>query len=127
MPVIAVYARASKDRAEKRISTSRQIAQATKLAGELFPGVEVHPYEDNDLSAADPNVFREHYHRMLGDIRRGEVVEVFAHAQPRVVRQPSEWNELVVTLTKAGITKIHTVLGGVIAGWTRGTDWWGRL
>ena len=115
MQVIAVYARASKDRAERRISTARQIFQATKLANDQFPGVEVRVYEDNDITAADPKVERPDYNRLIADIRRGDVAQVFCHAQPRLVRQPAEWNELVVTLTKAGITKIHTVLGGVVA------------
>ena len=53
---IAVYARASKDREEKRVSVDRQVARRVKLADELFPGVAVIHYVDNDLSGADPTV-----------------------------------------------------------------------
>jgi DNA invertase Pin-like site-specific DNA recombinase len=115
MQIVAVYARASKDRELKRVSTARQITQATKLATELFPGVPVRTYEDNDLTAADPSVERPEYKRLVADIRRGDVLQVVCHAQPRLVRQPAEWNELVVTLTKAGITKVHTVLAGPVS------------
>jgi DNA invertase Pin-like site-specific DNA recombinase len=115
MHVIAVYARASKDRTERRISVDRQVAQTTAMMQGLFPELPIRVYVDNDLSAADPEVFRPDYQRLIGDIRRGEVAEVAAHAQARLTRQTSEWDDLVVTLTKAKITKVHTVLGGLVA------------
>jgi DNA invertase Pin-like site-specific DNA recombinase len=111
---VACYARASLDRKEQRISTGRQIARGQHLADDLYPDVEVRVFCDNNKSASDPAVFRPEYDNMLKAIRRGEVVSVITHEQSRLTRQPSEWDELVVTLTRAGITKVHTVQQGSI-------------
>jgi DNA invertase Pin-like site-specific DNA recombinase len=112
---IADYARASKDREEKRISTDRQLDEGEKLANDLFPGVAVRRYCDNDITAADPDVERPDYDRMIADIRRGQVLAVVTHRQSRLTRQPSEWEDLMITLTKAKVDKVHTVLNGPIA------------
>ncbi len=80
----------------------------------LYPGTEVRIFDDNDKSASNPEVFRPKYNDLLGAIRRGEIRAVIAHEQSQLTRQPSEWDELVVTLTKAGIGKVHTVQQGVI-------------
>lgn len=112
---VAVYARASKDREEKRISTARQLTEGVKLAGDQFPGMPVRTYEDDDLSGADPNVERPDYNRLIADIRLGHVVGVVTHRPSRLTRQPTQWQELVVTLTKAGIKTIHTVHNGQVA------------
>src|SRR5262245_56439488 len=110
MPVIAIYARTSRDREDKRVSIRRQVERCTKRANDLFPGVEVRAYDkDNNKSGADPDVVREDYERLLNDIRRGQVAQVVVHEQSRLTRQPQQWNQLVVILTRAGIEKIHTV------------------
>lgn len=111
---MAVYARASKDRSELRISVDRQVARGTKLAGELFPGLEAVVYADNNLSGADPDVDRPGYNELLAAIRRGDVAEVVCHEQSRLTRQPGQWDELVIVLHKAGIAKVHTVMKGVV-------------
>jgi DNA invertase Pin-like site-specific DNA recombinase len=115
MHVIAVYARASKDREDKRVSTSRQVARGTALAEALFPGVPVRTYVDNDKSGGDPDVVRDGYNQLIADVRAGAVAQVVCHEQSRLTRIPGVWDDLVVTLTKAGITKVHTVQNGVVA------------
>lgn len=112
---VAVVARASLDREDKRISTDRQVARGTRLAGELYPGVEVRTFVDNNKSGSDPDLHRPGYEAFLAAVRRGEVVAVVAHEQSRLTRIPEVWNALVVTLTKAGISKVHTVQQGAIS------------
>lgn len=111
---IAVYARASRDPSEQRISVDRQLARCRAKADDLYPGAEVETFVDNDRSASDPDVTRPGYEALLGAIRRGEVAEVVVHEQSRLTRHPSQWDELVVTLSRAGITKIQTVQQGTI-------------
>ncbi|HEY1444754.1 MAG TPA: recombinase family protein [Acidimicrobiales bacterium] len=114
MPVTGIYARASKDPNDKRISCDRQIERCTKLAAELFAGDPVLVFEDNDRSGADPNVERPGYENFVAAVRRGDIGQVVVHEQSRLTRQPQQWEELVVTLTRAGITKVHTVQSGVV-------------
>jgi DNA invertase Pin-like site-specific DNA recombinase len=111
---IAVYARASRDPRERRVSVNRQLKLCTDRARELWPGTPVEQYHDNDLSAADPTVVRPDYARLVAAIRRGDVVAIVVNEQSRLTRQPSEWEQLVVTLTKAGITKIETIRNGPV-------------
>jgi site-specific DNA recombinase len=116
MHVIAIYARASSDRSLRRISVDRQVEQCTDKAKELFPGMEISTFIDNDKSASDPTVERPQYNALIAAIRRGEVKELVVHQQSRLSRQGAgDWDQLVVTLTKAGIEKVHTVLNGTVA------------
>jgi DNA invertase Pin-like site-specific DNA recombinase len=111
---VALYERASKDEEDRRVSVSRQRSRCEALADSTFPGVPVVHYTDNNLSGADPDVERPQYQAMLAAIRRGEVSAVVCHEQSRLTRQPAQWDDLVVTLTKSGITKVHTVQGGIV-------------
>jgi site-specific DNA recombinase len=115
MPVTAIYARASKDRDDRRISTDRQLERCRKLAADLFPALPVREFVDNNLSGANPDVTRPAYDALVAAIRRGEVSEVVAHEQSRLTRQPGQWDDLVITLGRAGIDKIHTVQQGPVA------------
>jgi DNA invertase Pin-like site-specific DNA recombinase len=112
---VAIVTRASLDREDKRISIDRQEARCRRLADELCPGVEVRVFPDNDKSGSDPDVHRPGYEAFVAAVRRGEIGVVVVHEQSRLTRIPEVWNALVVTLTKAGITKIHTVQQGTIS------------
>jgi DNA invertase Pin-like site-specific DNA recombinase len=112
---VANYARASRDREELRVSMGRQLSRGHKLAEDLFAGLAVVDYWDNNKSGGDPDVVRPGYDAMVAAIRRGEVADVICHEQSRLTRIPAVWDELVVTLTKAGITKVHTVQQGTVA------------
>jgi DNA invertase Pin-like site-specific DNA recombinase len=112
---VAIYARKSKDPTEQRISVNNQLASCRKLAAELFPDLPVLEFEDNDLSGFDPSVIRPGFNDFLSAVRRGEVAEVVVNEQARLTRQgPLQWEDLMVTLNRAGISKVHTVLSGVI-------------
>ena len=115
MTSVAVYARKSRDPEEQRISVNNQKAACRKLAAELFPHLPIVEFEDNDVSGFDPKAVRPGFEAFLAAIRRGEISQVVVNEQARLTRQgPTQWEDLVVTFTRAGITKVHTVLGGVI-------------
>jgi DNA invertase Pin-like site-specific DNA recombinase len=114
MPVIGIYARASRDKDDKRISVDRQVERCTKLAGERWPGAPVRVYVDNEISGADPDAVRPDYNRIIDDIRRGDLDEIVTHEQSRLTRQPTQWEELVVTLTRAGISTVWTAQSGAV-------------
>lgn len=97
-----------------------------RYAAQHWPGMPVVAYVDNDLSAADPTVTRPEYHRMLDAIRAGRVAAVVTREQARLTRQPSEWEDLCVTLTRAGLDVVHTTTAGTISV-TKGSRLAGRI
>jgi DNA invertase Pin-like site-specific DNA recombinase len=111
--VIAVYVRISKDKQGRAENVATQVKHCKRYASNHWPDAPVEVYCDNDLSAADPNVFRPEYDRMLRDIRLGQVAQVVAADQDRLTRQPAEWEELVVVLGSAGITETHGYRDGI--------------
>jgi DNA invertase Pin-like site-specific DNA recombinase len=114
MGTIAIYARASIDREDKRVSVERQVARCNALVEERFGDTEVRTFVDNDLSGAKPGVVRPGYDDLLDAVRRGDVTELVCHEQSRLTRQPAQWEDLIVTLTKAGIERVYTVQSGTI-------------
>lgn len=124
--VVAIYGRASLDKKELRISTSRQIDRGRTLAEQAWPGCQIIVYEDNNLSASNPDVERPAYRRLLSDIRQNRIGQLVAHEQSRLTRQPAQWDELVVALSRAGIDRVHTVLRGQVPV-TEGNRLVGRL
>lgn len=112
--VCAIYARASLDRAERRISVDRQIERCKVLASERYPNLPVVVFQDNNRSASDPDVARPGFDGLVAAIRRGEVAEVVAHEQSRLTRRPEQWETLLVTLSMSGIEHVSTVQQGVI-------------
>lgn len=112
--VCAIYARASLDRTERRISVDRQIERCRALAAERYPDMPVVVFQDNNRSASDPDVQRPGFEGLVATIRRGEVGEVVAHEQSRLTRRPEQWETLLVTLSLSGIEHVTTVQQGVI-------------
>jgi DNA invertase Pin-like site-specific DNA recombinase len=118
-PVALVYARASNDPTDQRISVDRQVKLCSARAQQLWPDAEVRVHRDDGRSAADPNVQRPGYASFLADVRSArtdELAGIVVNEQSRLTRQGnSAWDELVVTLTKAGITQIETLRSGPIS------------
>jgi DNA invertase Pin-like site-specific DNA recombinase len=111
--VIAVYVRISKDKQGRAENVATRVKHCERYAASHWPGVRVEVYCDNDLSAADPTVFRPEYDRMMRDIRLGKVAQVVSADQDRLTRQPAEWEELVVVLGSAGIVETHGYRDGI--------------
>jgi DNA invertase Pin-like site-specific DNA recombinase len=113
---VFVYARASLDRKETQIAVDKQIANGHKIAGDLYRGLPVRVYKDNNRSGSNPEVVREEYDDMIAAIRRGECLALIAHEQSRLTRKGStDWDNLVVILNRAGLKEIHTHLQGTIS------------
>jgi DNA invertase Pin-like site-specific DNA recombinase len=114
-----VYARASADPSDQRISVDRQIKLCTARADQLWPDAEIRVFRDDAVTAADPSVHRPGYMAFLAAVRSaptGQIVGVVVNEQSRLTRQGTgSWDELVVTLTKAGITKVETLRSGPIS------------
>lgn len=110
---VAVYVRISRDRNGRAENVDTQMELATAYAAQLWPGVPVQVYCDNDLSAADPGTYRPEYARLLGDLAAGRVVQVVSADQDRLTRQPSEWEGLMPVLLGAGICETHGYRDGV--------------
>lgn len=114
MPSIAIYGRASLDRTERRISVDRQVARCQDLAAATWPDRVPLVLVDNNLSGSNPDVVRPAWNQLLAGIRSGDIEHVVAHEQSRFTRQPAQWDEFVVALTRAGIDRVHTVTQGVV-------------
>lgn len=114
MPHVAVYARISRDPEGRSEGVTTQERKGRRLAAEQWPDLPVTVYTDNDLSAADPTVDRPGYRQLLDAIRSGHVTALVCAEQSRLTRQPAEWEDLVVTLSRAGIDTVHTYRQGPI-------------
>lgn len=112
---VALYARISRDPHEQRIGVAHQLERLTAYAAHQWPDQPTVAWDDNDLSAADPDVDRPGYAAMLDAIRTGGITAIVAVEQSRLTRQPAQWEELCLTLTRAGITEVHTLNGGVVS------------
>lgn len=114
-----VYGRASADPSDQRISVDRQIKLCTARAEELWPGAEVRVFRDDAITAADPNTYRPGFAAFLTAIRsarKGDIAGVVVNEQSRLTRQGTgAWDELVVTLTMAGVTKVETLRAGAVS------------
>lgn len=112
---VAVYTRISRDQAGRSEGVARQEKACRAYASEHFPGSPIEVYSDNDITAADPEVERPAFEKLVSSIRAGDVDEVICAEQSRLTRQPSEWEDLVYVLSRAGIEYVHTLRGGVVS------------
>src|SRR4051812_25673193 len=114
-----VYARASADPREQRISVDRQIDRCVARGLELWPGAEPRIFRDDAITGGDPDVYRPGFAQFLAAVRssrKGELVGVVVNEQSRLTRQGTNaWDDLVVTLTKAGLAKVETLKSGPVS------------
>lgn len=114
-PTVALYLRISRDPDGNLIGIERHEAVGRRYIADRWPTASVRLYADDDLTAADPTVVRPDWQRLLGDLRAGEVDHLVATEQSRLTRQPSEWEQLCLLLTRAGLDEVHTLDKGVIS------------
>lgn len=112
---IAAYVRISKDDRGNRLGVERQEQDCREYAQRLWPAAPVRVYCDNDLTAADPLVERPQFLELLEDVRAGDVVELVAFEQSRFTRQPTEWEQLCLVCSRAGLNEVHTVKAGPVS------------
>jgi site-specific DNA recombinase len=111
---VFISARISKDRTGRAEGVEAQERWGRAYAAEHWPGVPVKVFSDNDLSAADDNVFRPEFEAMREAIRRGECAHLWAVEQNRLTRIESVWFALAGDLVKADVLEVHTKRNGVI-------------
>lgn len=117
-PTVLVYARASSDPDDQRISVDRQLDLCADKARQEWPDAHVLSFRDDNRSASKPGVHRPGYEGFLAAVRAarpGEIVGVVVNEQSRLTRQTSQWEELVVALTRAGVEQITTLRAGPVS------------
>src|SRR5262249_29438449 len=107
MAEAGIYARISSDRDGQRLGVKRQVADARRICADR--GWEPIEDVDNDLTAADPNVTRPAYQRLLNPVRPGALDAVFPWDLDRLTRQPAELEEFVRVADEAGLRHLVTV------------------
>ncbi|ADD43856.1 recombinase family protein [Stackebrandtia nassauensis] len=111
---LALYCRASQDKRGFRESVGDQETWGRAYGAKHFPDLPIKVYIDNDLSAADPTVFRPDFERLREDVRMGHVAQIWSVEQYRLVRQEVEWFSFAAELVEADIIRLHTDRDGVI-------------
>ena len=109
----AIYARLSDNPDGTRDSTETQVALGIRDGEARWPGRPYVVFVDDDLTAADTDVFRPQYEAMLDGIRRGQIGDVLAKNQARISRHELIWPEFKAACLVAGIGFLHTWTEGV--------------
>jgi len=118
----ALYLRIS--RTDTRLGVERQLASCTKLA-ESISGDEIRVYEDNDTTAADEDVTRDDWQRLLDDVRAGRVGHIVGWHQDRLWRLDRDFAELKKLIKKTktpiycatqGLIDLSNASGALVAG-----------
>ena len=109
---VGVYCRISNDPQGLRVGVERQRQDCMELAARRWPGCQVELFIDNDLSAANPDVDRPRWRKLLLAVRGGDIDQIVAYDQSRLTRQPAEWEQLLVVLARRSIPSVHTVREG---------------
>jgi site-specific DNA recombinase len=110
---IALYVRVSRDQEGRAEGVADQEAKAQSYAADRWADTPAVVYSDNDLSAANGD-HRPGFEALIAAVRRGEIAQVVCAEQSRLTRVPAEWEDLVVTLARAGISEVHTYRKGVV-------------
>lgn len=113
---VASYARRSKrqtgDGKGASINIADQHAQNRAYAAVQFPGAPVVEYDDN-MSAWNPDIYREGWETMLEDARAGQLRAVVGRYADRLTRQPEQGEALLTACRKSG-AQLHTTSAGHI-------------
>lgn len=114
---VAVYTRETKARGrEDNVDVQARLGTAYSQA--RWPDLPVEVYCDNDITAADDDIFRPDYARLLHNIQAGHVAQVVSADQERITRliagtvQPG-WEQLSAILRTAGIHEVHGYRDGI--------------
>jgi site-specific DNA recombinase len=110
---VGVYVRISRDQEGRAEGVATQEAKARTYVAEHWLDASIVVFADNDIGAANGD-HRPGFEALLAAIRRGEITQVVCAEQSRLTRSPAEWEQLVITLAKAGIDEVHTYRKGVV-------------
>lgn len=106
----AIYVRISHDPLGLREGVERQLYDCRALARARSLPEPWHVYEDNDVSAYSRRP-RPRFTDLLSDLRGGRVSGLVAYNLDRLVRRPSDLEELLDVVQQAGVTHVYTASG----------------
>ena len=116
---VLVYARASSDPKDLRVSVDHQITRCRRYAAEHWPDAEVREFRDDDLSGSKPGVVRKGFDQFRHAVRtlpKGSVAAIVVNEQSRLTRQGERsWQDIVVLLSVAGVETVHSLKEGPIS------------
>jgi DNA invertase Pin-like site-specific DNA recombinase len=98
--VIGGYTRLSVDRNGNKIGYEIQRAAIERWAGAY--GYTVVWYQDKDITAADKDIVRPEYERMLADLQTGTIIGVIVWRLDRLVRLTREFERCFAIVEDAG-------------------------
>lgn len=110
---VALYLRISDDPSGLAEGVDVQERLGRVFAAETLPGLPVVVYCDNDLTAADDDVYRPEFERLRADVAAGRVAHVWSVEQTRLCRTYA-WFTFAQELERAGIDQVHTRRDGII-------------
>jgi DNA invertase Pin-like site-specific DNA recombinase len=119
MSFFLVYARASSDPNDQRISVDRQVKLCTARGLDLWPDAEARPFRDDNISAAKPGAKRpgfDGFRAAVRGARKGELVGVVVNEQSRLTRLGDVgWKKIAVMLDRAGLKEVQTLNQGPVS------------
>ncbi|HEY2085420.1 MAG TPA: recombinase family protein [Mycobacterium sp.] len=107
----AIYTRISEDTEKLGLGVERQLEDCQELCRRQGYRV-IDTYEDDDVSAYDEDVWREHYERMLQDIKLG-LIDVVVAWHPERVNRRNRPNAHFIELCRDHDVFLHTVQSGI--------------
>jgi site-specific DNA recombinase len=111
---VALYLRISKDRNGRAEGVAIQERQGRRYAVAQWPDLPIEVYSDNDITAADRDVYRPGYEKLRDAIRRGDVEQLWAVEQSRLERTEVGWFNLAAELVAGGVEALHTKRDGIV-------------
>ncbi|WP_418155422.1 recombinase family protein [Actinoalloteichus caeruleus] len=111
---VAIYCRISVDRNGRAEGVAAQERWGRSYAAQMWPGLPVRVFRDNDVTATRDDVVRPEYQKLTEAIERGEVAHVWAVEQYRIERREIAWFVLADKMEAAGISELHTNRDGIV-------------
>lgn len=109
----AIYCRISSDREGLKLNVETQGADCREACQAQGWQVIEPAYVDNDIGAANPDLPRPAYLKLMTDVAKGKVDVVVVYKEDRLHRQPIELEQFVAAAEKAGMTKLYSVKSGM--------------
>jgi DNA invertase Pin-like site-specific DNA recombinase len=116
---VLIYARASSDPKDLKVSVDHQIVRGERYTAEHWPTAKVLVFRDDDLSAAKPGVVRKGFNdfrQAVLTLPKGSIVGIVVNEQSRLTRLGERsWEEIIGLLTVAGVATVHSLKEGQIS------------
>lgn len=112
---VALYLRISEDKNGREEGVGVQERLGRKYANQVWPGLPVRVYSDNNKSAAKSDVDRPAFDQLCKDISAGQVGHLWTVEQSRLARTEIGWFEFAALADAAGLELAHTKRDGIVS------------